>query len=197
MLNAMVRARIDGGMAVANVTVLALAALGALLVWPSWEATPLVRDLDRETATRLEQMEALLRRHPGDDAVATSVARLWQELGQPGWSYSALLEAERSGPKDPRARLQLAAGYLDIGETDDASRVLDEASLGCPVISCDPTLRFKIDLFREVTDILVREGVHPLSERVFLAQAIQRVIKQVELKPRPTAPADGAPAAPQ
>lgn len=169
----------------ANSVFLVVALFSTLLVWPNWRVTPLVQNLEPTTEARMDRLEQWLREHPEDGAAATEVARLWRDLGQPAWAHAALREAERAGPREPQARLDLAAAYLDLGALEDATKMLAQAQSRCTQVACTEPLRFKIGLFQEVIALLRKEQIDPRRELVFFAQALQRIVKQVELQRRP------------
>ena len=177
---------LDDTSELANWLLVCAGVLIALAAWPRWRVAPMVADIDPATDARLTELEKLLRRQPGDGRAAAEVAAIWSALGQPVWSYTALRDAERYGPREPGARLGLAAAYLDLGEPDDAKRVLGEATRLCGAVqpACGSSLRFKLELFTAVADLLIREGIDPRSEPVFRDRAVRRLIKEVALKKR-------------
>jgi len=177
-------ARLEQVAALANLAALIVAPLVAVLTWPHHgRLTPLlIRDVDTTTRQRLDALEEDLRRQPGDVRLATEVGRLWQALGQPPWSYTALRAAERHGPSDAGSCLALAAAYLDLGELDDSRRALAAAERACGR-RCPEPLDVKISLLVKFTDTLVREGIDPRQELAFTERAFRKLVREMAWTP--------------
>lgn len=186
------RARLEQTAAFANVAALIAVALVAVLTWPHYgRLSPLlIRQVDPTTRQRLLALEGDLRRQPGDVRLAMEVGRLWQALGQPPWSYTALRAAERHGPSDAGSRLALAAAYLDLGELDDSRRNLAAAREACGK-QCPEPMSVKISLLVQFTDTLVREDIDPREELAFTERAFRKLVREMAgapPSPRRTAP---------
>ena len=174
----------------ANITGILVTPLLLVLLWPAnGPVSALLRGAEPNTQRRLAVLEEQLRREPGDVRTATEVGRLWQSLGQPPWSYTALREAERKGPGDAESLLALGAAYLDLGELDDSRRALKGARHACSRRSCAEPVDIKISLLTTLTDNLVKQGIEPRRDLAFTERAFRKVLREMAGKaPQPPKP---------
>jgi hypothetical protein len=176
--------RLEPIVGAANVATLSVVPLLAILCWPLYgPVTPLLPSADAAVLRRLDVLEEDLRRDPGDVLAATEVGRLWQSLGQPPWSWTALHAAELHGATDAESRLELCAAYLDIGELVDARRTLAQAERACRPPDCAESLQIKISLFTRLTDTMVKEGIDPRRDLAFTERVLRRLLREMSGAP--------------
>lgn len=152
---------------------------------------PLV-DADPQTAAQIAQLEAALVNNPGDLGRAIRLSKLYSDVGEFPFSYSALKNAEKRAGNDPALRIKLGLAYLELGKNNDGLRVMEAAIAGCRVDSCDANVRVKLGLFARVARIFKERGIDSRKEPRAADKALKEVFKPVKADPekmRPKAPA--------
>jgi len=176
----------------ANIAGLLAASILAVLVWPQHgPVSPLLGGVEAATLRRLDRLEEQLRREPGDVTTATEVGRIWQSLGQPPWSYTALRAAERRSNGDAESLLALGAAYLDLGELRDSRRALQGARRKCARPACAEPVDLKITILTTLTDNLVKDGIVPRRDLYFTERAFRKLLREMSGPPPQPPPPPG------
>jgi len=158
---------------------------------------PLVEG-DRALTDRIAQLEQSLQREPSNISSAVELARLYREVGEFPWSYSALRNAEREGKPDPSWRLLLGLAYLELGKNKDANRVLEQSLRRCEQPPrCASNVKARLEIFARVARLFEERKIDARKHNAAAEKAMHEVLKPVEVDPdkmRPKGPAAPSPA---
>jgi tetratricopeptide (TPR) repeat protein len=185
--------RVEALVLIPNLVLLGVVVLFLLAVKSSPERVAPLVEADRDTTRRITNLEARLRRDPGNMESALELARIYRNVGEFPWSYNALRAAERSRPHEPSWQLMLGLAYLELGKNEDSVRVLERAQERCQQQGCPPRIAGRIDIFARVAQLFEKRQIDARNHHAAAEKALHEVLKPVVVDPdemRPKAPVE-------
>lgn len=190
-------ARLEALVLIPNLVLVGLVVLYLVSLQGGPRVSALVQG-DSQITGRIQRLELEIERDPRNLRKALELARLYRDVGEFPWCYSALRAAEREGRQEPRWRMALGLAFLELGKNEDALRVLRQASTRCSrggAPRCSENTKLKLQLFVELAEKLEKRRIDARKHAGAAEKALHELLKPVAAEPdkmRPKAPAGPA-----